>query len=127
MRFITRELIHLDRIVTAWANRRFVDVGATFEFVLRTRDFSGAGGILCDLRGGELDHHQGCCTLEALIDEYEIADEAPGCVARIIRAADLPQDGPAPAVAPGVPPISHRRPRWFRDRRGAPREGLRRR
>ena len=127
MRFITRELIHVDRIVTAWANRRFVDVGATFEFVLRTRDFSGAGGIPCDLRGGELDHHQGRCTLEALIDEYEIADEALGCMARIIRAAAPPQDGPAPAVAPGVRPISHLRPRRFRDRRGAPREGLRRR
>ena len=102
MHFITRERIHVDRIATAWAIRRFVDADATFEFVPRTRDVSDAGGIPFDLRGVELGHHSGHCTLEALIDKYEIADEALRRMARIIRAADLPQDDPAPAVAPGV-------------------------
>jgi hypothetical protein len=87
---------------SGWAIRRFVDADATFEFVPRTRDVSGADGIPFDLRGAELGHHQGRCTLEALIDKYEIADEALGRMARIIRAADLPQDDPVPAVAPGV-------------------------
>ena len=102
MHFITRERIHVDRIATAWAIRRFVDVGATFEFVPRTRDVSSADGIPFDLRGAELSHRHGRCTLEALIDKYEIADEALRRMARIIRAADLPQDDPVPAVAPGV-------------------------
>ena len=102
MHFITRERIHVDRIATAWAIRRFVDANATFEFVPRTRDISDAEGIPFDLRGAELGHHKGRCTLDALIDKYKIADEALGRMARIIRAADLPQEDPVPAVAPGV-------------------------
>jgi hypothetical protein len=102
MHFITRERIHVDRIATAWAIRRFIDPEATFEFVPRTRDLSGASGIPFDVRGAELGHHGGRCTLESLIDKYELADPALRRMARIIRAADLPQEEPAPAVAPGV-------------------------
>jgi hypothetical protein len=100
--FITRERVHVDRIATAWAIRHFIDAGATFEFVPRTRDVSGARGIPFDLRGAELGHHQGRCTLEALIEKYEIADGALRRMARIVRAADLPQDDPMPVEAPGV-------------------------
>ena len=102
MHFITRERIHVDRIATAWAIRRFVDPDATFEFVKRTKDVSGTAGIPFDIRGAELGHHGGRCTLEALMDKYELADEALRRMARIVRAADLPQEEPAPAVAPGV-------------------------
>src|SRR5438309_12069786 len=102
MHFVTRERIHVDRIATAWAIRRFVDPRATFEFVPRTRDVSGIDGIPFDLRGAELGHHRGRCTLEALIEKYEIADEALRRMARIIRAADLPMEDPAPAAAAGV-------------------------
>jgi hypothetical protein len=42
VRYITRERIHVDRIATAWAIRRFVDREATFAFVPRTRDVSKA-------------------------------------------------------------------------------------
>ena len=35
MRFVTRERIHVDRIATAWAIRRFVDAEAIFEFMRR--------------------------------------------------------------------------------------------
>jgi len=100
--FITRERIHVDRIATAWAIRRFVDAGATFEFVPRSRDVSGASGIPFDMRGAELGHHGGRCTLEALVDKYELADRALRRMARIIRAADLPQEEPAPDIALGV-------------------------
>jgi hypothetical protein len=103
--FITRERIHVDRIATAWAIRRFVDADATFQFVPRARDLSTAPGIPFDVRGAELGHHHGRCTLEALIDKYEIADEALTRMARIVRAVDLPQDDPTPAVAPGVQAI----------------------
>ena len=34
--------------------------------------------------------------------KYELTDEALRLMARIIRAADLPHEDPAPAVAPGV-------------------------
>lgn len=102
MHFITRERVHVDRIATAWAIRRFIDADATFEFVPRTTDLSAATGIPFDIRGAELGHHRGRCTLEALIAMYELTDEALKRMGRIIRAADLPQEEPAPAVAPGV-------------------------
>ncbi len=102
MHFITRERIHVDRIATAWAIRRFVDGDATFQFVARTRDVTPLPGIPFDLRGAELSHRGGRCTLEALIDKYELSDAALSRMARIIRAADLPQEEPTPAVAAGV-------------------------
>jgi hypothetical protein len=102
MHFVTRERVHVDRIATAWAIRRFVDPQATFEFVPRTRDLSRCPGIPFDVRGAELGHHGGRCTLEALIEKYEIADEGLRRMARVVRSADLPQEDPAPAIAAGV-------------------------
>jgi hypothetical protein len=102
LHFITRERIHVDRIATAWAIRRFIDGEATFEFVPWTRDVRPLPGIPFDLRGAELSHRGGRCTLEALIDKYELGDEALRRMARIVRAADLPHEEPTPAVAAGV-------------------------
>ena len=102
MHFITRERIHVDRIATAWAIRRFVDPKATFEFVPRTRDVSSMDGIPFDLRGVELGHRPGRCTLDALIAKYELSDIGLRRMAKVIRAADLPQEERAPAIAPGV-------------------------
>jgi hypothetical protein len=100
--FITRERIHVDRIATAWAIRRFVDPGATFAFVPRARDVRSMPGIPFDVRGAELSHRCGRCTLEALIEKYELTDAALHEMALVIRAADLPQEEPTPAIAPGV-------------------------
>jgi hypothetical protein len=102
MRFVTRERIHIDRIATAWAIRRFIDPGATFEFVPRTRDLRDIDAIPFDVRGAELGHHGGRCTFEALIDKYELRDPALGAMARIVRAVDLPGEDVAPAAAYGV-------------------------
>jgi hypothetical protein len=105
MRFVTREHIHVDRIATAWAILRFVDAEASFEFVARTRDLREIDAVPFDVRGAELSHRDGRCTLDALIDKYELTDPALTAMARIIRAADLPDQEPAPAVAAGVQAI----------------------
>ena len=105
MRFVTRERIHVDRIATAWAIKRFVDADATFEFVPRTRDVRGIDAVPFDVRGAELGHRSGRCTLEALIEKYELRDPALRAMARIIRAADLPDQEPAPAIAAGIQAI----------------------
>ena len=94
MHFVTRERIHVDRIATAWAIRRFIDAEAIFEFVPRTRDVGGIDAVPFDIRGAELGHRGGRCTLEALIDKYELRDPALTAMARIIRAADLPIKNP---------------------------------
>jgi len=102
MHFVTRQRIHVDRIATAWAIRRFIDATATFEFVPWRTDPRKVTGIAFDVRGAELSHRGGRCTLEALIDKYELNDEALRRMARIIGAADLPQVEPSPPEATGV-------------------------
>lgn len=101
MHFVTRERIHVDRIATAWAIRRFVDPAASFGFVPRGTD-PPAESISFDLRGAELGHTPGRCTLDALIEKYELADEGLRRMATIIRAADLPHEDPTPAEAAGI-------------------------
>ena len=102
MHFVTRERIHVDRIATAWAIRRFIDPDATFEFVPRTKDVGSMNGIPFDVRGVELSHRRRRCTLDALIAKYELSDRPLRRMAHVIRAADLPQEEPAPAIAAGI-------------------------
>ncbi len=102
MHFVTRKRVHVDRIATAWAIRRFVDAGATFEFVPWRTDPRRLDGIPFDIRGAELSHRNGRCTLEALIDKYELTDPSLRRMARIIRAADMPHEEPAPLESLGV-------------------------
>lgn len=102
MHFVTRQRIHVDRIATAWAIRHFVDPRATFEFVPWRTDPRQIVGVPFDIRGAELSHRGGRCTLEALISKHELTDHALRRMARIIRAADLPQEEPAPPEAAGV-------------------------
>jgi hypothetical protein len=99
--FVTREHIHVDRIATAWAIRRFVDADARFRFVPRSSE-PPTDGVMFDMRGAELGHRGGRCTLDALIDKYALGDEGLRRMAAIIRAADLPQQEPSPALAAGV-------------------------
>jgi hypothetical protein len=102
MHFVTRERVHVDRIATAWAIRRFVDPDATFEFVKRTRDVSAVDAIPFDIRGAELGHRNGRCTFENLLEKYELRDLALRRMGAIIRGADLPHDEGAPPESAGV-------------------------
>ena len=72
MNYITRERVHVDRIATAWAIRKFVDPDATFQFVPRTRDVRGMDGIPFDVRGAALTHRDGRCTFEVLLETYAL-------------------------------------------------------
>ena len=102
MNYITRERVHVDRIATAWAIRKFIDADATFQFVPRTRDIRGMDGIPFDVRGAALTHRGGRCTFEVLLETYELDDPALQHMAGVIHAADLPQDEPSNSLAPGV-------------------------
>jgi hypothetical protein len=102
MKYITRERVHVDRIATAWAIRKFVDAQATFEFVPRTRDVRGMDGIPFDVRGAALSHRGGRCTFEVLLETYDLEESALRQMAKVIHAADLPQDESSTSLAPGV-------------------------
>ncbi len=92
MRFVTRSKVHVDRIATAWAIRRFIDPEATFVFVDRDTDVSDLDAIPFDMRGAELGHHAGRCTFEVLLDRYERRDPALRRMGEIVRAIDVPFD-----------------------------------
>jgi hypothetical protein len=102
MNYITRERVHVDRIATAWAIRKFVDPDATFQFVPRTRDVRGMDGIRFDVRGAALTHRDGRCTFEVLLGTYSLDDPALTRMSRVIHAADLPQDEPSTSLSPGI-------------------------
>jgi hypothetical protein len=103
MKYITRERVHVDRIATAWAIRKFVDADATFQFVPRTRDVRGMDGIPFDVRGAALTHRGGRCTFEVLLETYALDDPALEHMSRIVHSADLPQDDEASTgLAAGV-------------------------
>ena len=93
MRFVTRSKVHVDRIATAWAIRRFIDPGATFLFVDRNADVSGLDAIPFDMRGAALGHHRDRCSFETALASFDlIADPALEEIGRIVHEADLADD-----------------------------------
>lgn len=102
MRFVTRERLHVDRIATAWAIRRFVDQEASFAFVPRTKDVDRMDGTAFDIRGAELSHRGPRCTFEVLVEHHGLADPALARMGLIVRGADLPHEDAAPPESNGV-------------------------
>lgn len=96
MRFVTRAHIHIDRIASAWAIRRFVDPRAEFVFVEREDDWSSLDAIPFDMRGVELGHHGGRCTFEAVLEKYELREPALVRMGEAIRAVDIPTEDVTP-------------------------------
>ena len=102
MRFVTRERLHVDRIATAWAIRRFVDPNASFAFVPRTKDVDSLSGTPFDIRGAELSHRGARCTFEVLVGRHGLTDPALTRMGLIIRGADLPHEDASPPESSGV-------------------------
>ena len=91
-RYVTRERVHVDRIATAWAIRRFVDPDATFAFVARERDPGRVDGTPFDMRGSALSHRDGKVTFEVLLASHHLSDPALSGMAAIVHAADTWED-----------------------------------
>ena len=91
-RYVTRERVHVDRIATAWAIRRFIDPEATFAFVARERDPGKVEGTPFDMRGSALSHRDGKVTFEVLLEMHRLSDPALARMAAIIHAADTWED-----------------------------------
>jgi hypothetical protein len=102
VRYVTREHIHVDRIATAWAIRRFVDPEATFVFVPRTKDVRGMTETPFDVPGTELSHRGARCTFEVLLEKHGLSDPQFARMGLIIRGADLPHEDTLPPESAGV-------------------------
>ncbi|MHA1196090.1 MAG: chromate resistance protein ChrB domain-containing protein [Promethearchaeota archaeon] len=118
MLWVTRDHVHVDRVVSPWLIKRFVDKQAQFIFLSRNEipDFvAKTGAIPFDTGTGiELGHHE-CngekhCTFDAIVEKYKLeGDKALEKVRELVRAADtggldrLPQAWALELVAVGAP------------------------
>ncbi|SON61879.1 hypothetical protein MSIMFI_03398 [Mycobacterium simulans] len=88
MRWATRAGVHIDRAVSAWLIRRFVDPEAVFVFV-GDPDQVPADAIAFDMPGVELSHHHGDCTFETILRRYYLTNPVLWRIAEIVHEADL--------------------------------------
>lgn len=95
MKWITRQNIKVDRIACPWLIRRFIDPNAEFQFVPEKEVLKVAArseAVPFDMpRNPELKftHHDGLCTFEVLIREFDLKDAALNRLAKIVHGADL--------------------------------------
>jgi len=79
MKWITRKNANVDRIACPWLIRRFIDPEAVFLFV-PTDEVSAVaereGAIPYDVKGIELGHVHGRCSLESILLKYKAEDPA---------------------------------------------------
>lgn len=112
MRWVTRENIKVDRVACPWLIRRFIDADAEFLFVPEERVLEVAAqeeAVPFDLpRNPELKftHHDGLCTFEILLREFELEDPALNRLAKIVHGADIRGEEHASAEAPGLRAIA---------------------
>src|SRR5215218_7466028 len=91
MRWATRAHCHVDRTACAWLIRRLVDPDAVFVFVDDPEEVP-ADATPFDMRGVELSHHGGDCSLETMLRHFRLDDPVLWDVARIVHEADLAND-----------------------------------
>jgi hypothetical protein len=92
MRWITRELVKVDRVACPWLIKKFVDLDAEFHFVPAEQVMSEAIRLSAtpfDVPGVELGHRGKECSFEAILKKYNLtADPALRLLAKIVNGAD---------------------------------------
>ncbi len=109
MKWITRSHVHVDRVACPWLIARFVDSEAEFLFVPKSQIDAVAletGAIPFDAPGVELGHHDGRCSFESIILEYELTDPALLRLAKTVHAADVSADIDSDPIARGLEAIA---------------------
>src|SRR5580704_10440971 len=87
MKWATRELIHFDRIASAWLILRFVDPDATFIY-LKKNEFAGDDVNLFGVPGVRLAMHDDQrTTFQRILDAHSISGAALNTLGKIIRDA----------------------------------------
>jgi hypothetical protein len=88
VKWATRPRCHVDRTACAWLIERFVDPEAEFVFAEELIDVPDDATPF-DMRGARLSHHEGDCSFETILADYELDDPALGRIARIVHEADV--------------------------------------
>jgi len=110
MKWITRSHVHVDRVACPWLIKRFVDNEAEFIFappsqVMAIAEQTGATPFDC-MGKAELDHHEGRCSFESIIQKYELKDPALARLAKIVHSADVAPDIDKDPIARGLEAIA---------------------
>jgi hypothetical protein len=87
--WVTRKGIHVDRMATGWAIRRFIDRDAPIKFVPAKGYKPLAGEIRFDMFEAEFTHEGDRCSMEVLLERTGINDAALGRIAEIVHDIDL--------------------------------------
>ena len=111
MKWVTRENAKVDRIACPWLIRRFVDPDAQFLYVPADEVMAVAereGAIPYDVPGVEFGHVDGRCSFESIMLKYNLAgDPALVELAKIVHAADVPEDIDTAPEGRGLKAIAH--------------------
>ncbi|MBI2822945.1 MAG: chromate resistance protein [Acidobacteria bacterium] len=109
MKWVTRSHVHVDRVACPWLIKRFVDNKAEFLFVPKNevdRVARETGAIPFDAPDVDLGHHQGRCSFESILLQYDLQDAALHRLAKIVHAADIAQDIDSDPLARGLEAIA---------------------
>jgi hypothetical protein len=87
--WVTRKGIHVDRMATAWAVRRFIDADAKFKFVPAKGYRRAANEVCFDMFEAEFTHEGDSCSLEVLLSRTGLADPGLIPIAEIVHDIDL--------------------------------------
>jgi len=102
MKWATRARVHVDRAACAWLIHRFHDPEAEFVFVDDPADVP-PDATAFDMRGVPLSHHQGRCTFETALLQFDLTgDPALEEIGHIVHEADLADDTFDAPVAAGL-------------------------
>ena len=100
MKWVTREKAKVDRIACPWLIKKFVDSKPEFLFVPADRVLEVAkerNAIPFDIPNIELGHHGDKCSFDAIIEKYDLKDQAILELAKIVRSSDTDA---SPGLAP---------------------------
>ena len=107
--WVTRHRPKVDRIACPWLVRRFVDPEAAFYYLPPAQIGAFAawsGAIPYDVEGAEFGHVGECCSFDAFLKIFAIADPALDRLALIVRGADTGKPELTPQ-SPGLLALSH--------------------
>lgn len=111
MKWVTRENAKVDRIACPWLIRRFIDPDARFLYVPADEVMAVAereGAIPYDVPGVEFGHVDGRCSFESIMLKYNLAgDPALVELAKIVHAADVPEDIDTAPEGRGLKAVAH--------------------
>lgn len=86
-KWVTRPRPGVDRVMSAWLIRKFIDPNARFVFANESQ--KPAGAVAFDMYEGGFGHRGEDCTFETLTKAFRITDKRVAVMGEIVHDADL--------------------------------------